>query len=99
MQKIVSEQDLIAMLSAAPSETLVDGDSFEEIYVVRRGDVLAEVAEGSPAADLLYRASQADIDGDLATWQALPLRYGPWCGTWCYLSHPLAPAAPGAMAE
>jgi hypothetical protein len=99
MQKIISEQELISILSAAPMETTVDGDSFDEIYVVRRGAILAEVALRSPAADLLDRAEQADIDGDLAVWQTLPLRYGPWCGSWCHVSHPLAPASPGALAE
>jgi hypothetical protein len=58
--------------------------------------VIALIDDMGPARELLNKAYDADIAGDISAWTALPLRYGPYCSTWVLSEHPQTPKEPGS---
>jgi len=67
----------------------VDPDSLRPV------EGLAIVERESDAGKLLDAAFHADIGRDQATWERLPLRYGPFYAMWVLPEEPYAPSSPG----
>ena len=57
---------------------------------------IAWIDDTGSARELLNKAYDAAIAGDIAAWAALPLRYGPYCSTWVLSEHPQTPTKPGS---
>lgn len=89
-----TEDQLLSVLGHGPARLVVESDFDGNIFVCDGYDVIARVHPKSAAATLLDRASAEDRGGDLAAWEALPLRYGPCCGMWVLPTHPDAPTLP-----
>jgi hypothetical protein len=98
MKIITDAEELLALLRENPARRAVELRHDEDRPAVReykgdgfkRGCFLAMIEEDGTANELLYRAYNASFDGEAETWARLPLRYGPFCGTWVLPEHPEA---------
>src|SRR4051812_6136924 len=101
--EIANDAELLALLREAPAVRAVayPDNKNPAVCECRDGDpgrphrVLARVSDTGSARKLLTHCQDADIEGDVAAWAALPLRYGPYCSTWVLPEHPRAPSKPG----
>lgn len=60
---------------------------------------IAWVVDDSEARKLLDLAYDADCRCDHEKWAELPLRHGPYCGTWVLPEHPKSPRICGGEGE
>jgi len=87
MPVVATEAGLLALLREDPASRVVE-EGHDATWVrdttARPWRAVARVEDGSPAAELLQRAYDADVRGEDPA--ALPLRYGPWCSTFSLAS-------------
>lgn len=83
--EISSVEQLLECLRENAAERIV---SRHKVLDQNTGDVVRGIAYGSPASALLERVYQREANG-IGNDDPLPLRFGPFCSTWCLPEHPL----------